>query len=140
MSDTKLSPFDGRPVVATTVAITGAGDGLSKAMKVDPQELHHSETVYVVLECEVAKVRFDRVDEDADDLIRVHMLKAGVATIVPKDLVNDALLEQRRKLDEAKGIQQLPGMDGDDTGDDEATGDELADLKNRKNRKGTASE
>lgn len=107
---TTLTPFDGLDVLRTTISVTNAGDGLSDSMKVDPQEFHHGDRVYVVLECEVAKVRFDPV-KDTDALTRVHVLRAGNATIVEADLVKpmvDAMADriQRAKEDEA-GIARL---------------------------------
>lgn len=119
-----LKAFDGQEVRAATIAITNAGDGLSEALKVNPMEMHHGERHYVVLECDVTQVKFVPVDKDdpAGDLIRVHTLKAGMATLVDKSVVDGVLAEQRRKLDEAKGIPQLPF-----TGDDESSGGE-ADL------------
>lgn len=134
MSNSGLQQFDGNEVIATTVAITNAGDGLSKALKVKPQEMHHGETVFVVLECEVSKVTFVRADPDAgDDLIRVHSLRAGLATLVDQELVSGVLSEQRRILDEAKGIQTLPGLgDGDepeaDEGDLDSIGSRLKEV------------
>lgn len=104
----RLSKFERREVLSSTVAVTGAGDGLSQAMKVDPIELHHQETVYVVLECEVSKVRFDPVKDADGALQRVHVLKAGRATLVDKELVEAALNEQSRKIDEALGNLHLP--------------------------------
>ena len=75
-----LGEFDGKTVARTTIAITNAGDGLSEAMKIEPQLLHHGDKVYVLLECEVSKIRFDEV-KDTGYLSRVHVLKAGGAVI-----------------------------------------------------------
>lgn len=114
-----LGSFDGRDVLGTNVAITNAGDGLSKAMSVEPLELHLGETVYVVLECEVSKVRFDPV-KDTQAVQRVHILKAGAATMVDGDLVADVLEEQERKIEEAAGVHRLPlGADDPDAPDPE---------------------
>lgn len=112
LADTsQLTPFDGHDVIRTTVAVTNAGDGLSEAMKIDPTELHHGDRVYLVLECEVAKVRFDPVG-DTDALSRVHILRAGTAAMVDKELVESVLAEQRIKIDRArdaaKGQSRLP--------------------------------
>lgn len=103
----KLTAYEGKDVRSTSVAITGAGDGLSKAMGVDPVELHHGQRVFVVLEAVVDKVRYDPI-KDTEDLTRVHMLKAGIATIVDEGLVRDALDEQKRKIEMASGIMHLP--------------------------------
>jgi hypothetical protein len=109
-----LSPFDGRDVITSSVAIRNAGDGLSQAMSIEHTELHHGQTVYVVLECEVTAVEFP-VIKDTESLNRKHILRAGVATLVSKADVDVAISAQRKKIDEAKGIQALPlGEDPDD--------------------------
>lgn len=115
---TNLGKFDGREVIRATVAITNAGDGLSKAMAVDPAVMHHGDKIWVVLECDVAKVRFDPVDDTAK-LTRVHILRAGAATLVDEDLVREHLDEQQRRIEEAEGVHRLPlGEDGDDANDE----------------------
>src|SRR5262249_14836962 len=102
----ELTPFDGRQVLNATVAIRNAGDGLSQAMSIDPIELHHGEKVYVVLECDVEKVRFDPI-KDTQALSRVHMLKAGTSVIVDEDLVRAHLDDMERRIEEHAGITRL---------------------------------
>lgn len=105
MSDpvTVLSPFDGKPVVRSTIAVTNAGDGLSDALGIDPQEFHHGETVYVVLECEVVKVTHTPIDRDTPGILgRGHTLKAGTGTIVDADLVEAQVRRQAERIDTAK--------------------------------------
>lgn len=102
-----LTPFEGKPVLSTTVAIRRAGDGLSAALKVDPEELHHGETVYVVLETVVEKIRFDPV-KDADGFVRVHMLATENATIVDEAIVGAHIAEQKKRIREAAGEYELP--------------------------------
>lgn len=102
----KLTPFDGKEVLSAGIAIRNAGDGLSEALSVEPQEFHHGEKVYVVLECEVDKVRFDPV-KDSDGLRRIHVFKAGTATIVDESIVSTQLDNQRRKIEEAAGVRRL---------------------------------
>lgn len=108
-----LDSFDGQDVTSTTIQVTNAGDGLSKAMETEPVMLHHGDKAYVVIECDVAKVGFVPVDRDepAGDLTRVHTLRAGTSTIVDYVLVEKVIVEQARKnqlADEArKGVQRL---------------------------------
>lgn len=110
----QLESFDGRDVRSTAISITNAGDGLSKSMKIDPKELHIGETVFVVLECEVAKLRFVPIGETSD-LTREHILRAGAGTLVDKDLVESVIDEARARIlqaeEEAKGLQQIPEVD-----------------------------
>lgn len=122
-----LGQFDERDVRSTTIAITNAGDGLSKAMKVDPMLMHLGEKVYVVLECEVAKVRFDPIEKNGADLQRVHVLRAGNATIVDGKLVKRELEDQIARIEKARdeetGAQRLglgfDPLDPDGKGDDD---------------------
>lgn len=114
-----LSDFDGRTVGATAIKVTNAGDGLSQALQVDPQEFQLGDTVYVVLETTVAKVEHGPITEgdQVGPLCRSHSLRAGAATIVDKDLVAEQLRVQtvriKAALEEAAerqhGIQVVPG-------------------------------
>lgn len=116
--ETDLKPFESRDVVETSIRVTNAGDGLSKALKIDPAEFRIGERVYVVLECDVAKVRHEPVKpekgEELDlegNLQRVHFLSAGAATIVAKDLVLEHINAQKDRIqqaaDEAAGQARL---------------------------------
>jgi hypothetical protein len=104
---TDLGTFEGDPVLTSSVAIVGAGDGLSQAMQVDRVKLTHSQVVYVVLECTVVDVAFPAI-KDTDGLNRRHKLRAGTATIVDKDAVIEVIDAQRAKIEHAKGVEQLP--------------------------------
>lgn len=123
---TKLHRFEGREVIGTKIAITGAGDGLSEAMSIEPEELRLGEKVFVVLEAEVSKITHTQV-KDTDSLIRVQNLKAGVATLVDEDMVADVLAEQREKnrraAEEKAGVTRLDFGDGADDEGDEDEGD-----------------
>lgn len=99
-----LGDIDGIPVAGTTIAIRNAGDGLSKAMKVDPQLIHHRETVFVVIECECVDVQFPEI-KDANEVMRKHILKAGVATLVDRRAVIAALDAQRERIKAAKDAE-----------------------------------
>lgn len=109
-----LQPFDGRDVRRTTISITNAGDGLSQALKIEPRELHIGEKVFVVLECEVGKLRFVPID-NGEDLTREHILRAQLGTIVDEAAVRAALDAQRDRLIAAaeaiSGAQQIPSVD-----------------------------
>jgi hypothetical protein len=107
-----LEEYEGHPVVQTGLRLRGAGDGLSNAMKVDPQVLHHGDTVFLVVEATVARVSYDPVKGNEELFCRVHDLRSSAATIVPKELVADALGEHKERLERVreseKGIQRLP--------------------------------
>lgn len=118
MTEWKVGDYEGHAVAGTTVSIRNTGDGLSQAMKVDPVKLDFGSTVYVVLECEVEKHRYESAGF-ADDLILVNMLKAGRATLIDGDVVRVALDDQAKKIEEAEGTQRLPGTDLADETDEE---------------------
>lgn len=123
-----LDPFEGREVVAGTIKVTNAGDGLSTALAVDPVAYHHGQKVTVVLDCEVTQVNHIESAPDADTLVRVHTFKTHNATVVDRDLVEAHLQTQADRIqkarDEAAGRMQLD-LDGTPEGgvtDDEPSG------------------
>lgn len=107
---TILDDFEGASVISSGVEIPNAAGGLRDAMKIEPRQFHHGEKVYLVLECDVAKVRFDPI-KDSSDLARVHVFTAQHAVIVDADLVRAQLEEQKSRIlkakEEAAGIQRL---------------------------------
>lgn len=103
----KLHKFEGREVIGTKVAITGAGDGLSQAMAIEPVELSLGQTVTVAVECVVDKITYEQVTKDNTALVRVQRLKAGTATIIDPSLVAEALESQRIKIEQSKGVERL---------------------------------
>lgn len=119
-TDGQLAPFEGRDVLQTSIKVTNAGDGLSDAMAVDPDEYHLGDTVHVVLECIVGRVDYVQIN-GVDALRRVHTLKAGTATVVDAELVKDVLDAQRLAIEKAKGVARLPFV-GD--GEEEPTDDD----------------
>lgn len=116
----KLHKFERGEVIATRVAITRAGDGLSQALAIDPEELRIDQTVFVVLECAVKRVAFEGVKDAPGKLQRIHTLVAGTSTLVPKELVAEYLEAQRTKIEEAQGREALDFV-GDEGGDSEPT-------------------
>ncbi len=106
-----IAEFDGREVIQTSIAITNAGDGLSAALAVDPAMLHMGDTVYVVLECQVAKGVLGPVNGDYANLELVHKLKAGAATLVDRDLVVEQLETQTERIrlakEEEDGVRRM---------------------------------
>ena len=109
----KIGDYEGHGIASTSVSIRNTGDGLSKAMRVDPIKLELGATVYVVLECEVEKHRYEPADF-ADDLILVNMLKAGRATLIDSKAVVAALDQQAKRIEQAEGVERLPGTDVED--------------------------
>lgn len=117
-----LTPFEDRDVVASGIEMPGASGGLNKALAVNSLEMHHGERGTVVIEFEVVKVRHDKV-KDTDVLERIHVLRVDNAAIIDPGLVEELLEQQRRRVEEAKGVQSLPydddeADDVDDPADD----------------------
>ena len=106
-----LKKFERRDVTAASIKVTRAGDGLSQALKVDPVEYHHGDTVYVVLECTVTNIDYPMV-KGSEELVRRHTLTAGTATTVDAELVKAVLEEQRIRIEQALGVERLD-FDGD---------------------------
>lgn len=96
-----IEQYESRDVLGTSIAVRNTGHGLEEAMKTEPAVLHHGETVYVVMECQVEKIRYDEVPE-TDALTRVQMLKAGTATILDSAVVKDAIQKQADANQERK--------------------------------------
>lgn len=104
----RIEEFDGMPVIATAVKVTNAGDGLSTAMKVEPEAFKLGQKVVLVIECVVTRVAHEPVSKDAPTVLqRVHTLKAGTVAVVDRASVAAELDEQAVKIEEAKGIQRL---------------------------------
>lgn len=138
-----LSSFEGLSVIRAGVEMPGAAGGLRDAMRVDPVELHHGDTGFVILPYTVRKVRFDPVDrEDAKGpQERVHVLDVQVGTLVPGGnaelaaLVADVQERVRIAKEEEKGIQRLPDGDGDPLGVLDGEAPEVEKPKRSRRRK-----
>jgi hypothetical protein len=115
MSEHELEPYEGHEVGESTIRVTNAGDGLSAALEADPVAYELGDRVYVVLECNVARVTYEPV-KDSDELRRVHTFRASAGTVVDELLVRDVVDKQRRRIDEARGVLTLEP-------DDELEGD-----------------
>lgn len=128
----ELKPYQGRDVLSAGVKIRSAGDGLSKALNVDPVEYPLDTILHVVLECVVTKHTYEEI-KDTSALTLIHDLKAGRATIVDASLVERFLDEQERRIEEAtpqkalsfdEDDDEVDGEDGDDGWDDDEDEDE----------------
>lgn len=100
-----LGAFEGRTVTKATIAVRNAGDGLSAAMKVNPENLHQGDTVYVVLECKVGPVSFDPIKDSETECERKHVLRAGAATLIDGALVRSAIEEQTARIIAARDAE-----------------------------------
>lgn len=85
--------FEGRKVFEQRKRIVNTGDGLSPAMSSDV-ELHIGDKAYVLIEVAVARVHFD---QEGDDAVRVHTLKALTSCYVDAKFGEPLIGEQREK-------------------------------------------
>lgn len=108
-----LHQFEGRDVLQTPVRITRAGDGLSRALLIDPTEYRIGDQLFVLLEVEVDDVTHKRIPE-TDALMRRHSFAAGIATVVDGKWAKDAITKQRKANLEAAGVTELPGLADDE--------------------------
>jgi len=107
-----LSSYEGRDVVQATIKVTNAGDGLSEAMSIEPIEMRHGETRYLLIEAEVTRVQYDEL-KDTDVLKRVHTLKAGTATLVDPEFAVELIEKQRKAIQSAKGVEEFDFTDAE---------------------------
>lgn len=107
-----LGLFEGLDVIQSSIRVVRAGDGLSKAMALDPVVLHTGQDVTIVIRCKVGSI-IHRPIKDTESLERVQTLEAGSAAIIDDQLVAKLLDEQKLRLEQAAGVQRLP-MDDDD--------------------------
>lgn len=132
--------FDGKPLTQRKIKITGAGDGLSEALKLEDVDLVADQSVVVLLRGKVEGATFKR-DKDDDGYIRIDNIVAKSAKIVGPEANIEQILEDheqqiaelRRREDEAKkGLKRIPFDDDADatqaaedglTPDDAVTGD-----------------
>lgn len=117
-----LTPFEGQEVVAVGLIVTSLGDGLSDAVAVAPDELHHGQRIKLLVDAEVTKVRFDPV-KDTNVLTRIHIAKASTAALVEESAVAAIMERHAAALDEIRGTPQLD-LAGGDPGDALGSGDD----------------
>jgi hypothetical protein len=122
--------FEGREVSGVKIIITKTGDGLSKAMEVDPKILHQGDIGYIVLSYVTNKIRFDSPKDDEDETTaRIQILEATGATFVDRDLIGDVVEVMRDRIEahaeelriakeEAKGVYRLHAEDDPDEDED----------------------
>lgn len=122
MTDTEheFHPVDGMKILASGVSMPGASGGLNKALAVNRLELDPGEELTLVVHAKVKELRFPGV-KDTDGFQRHHVLQVLEVAPIDPDAVAAAVDEQRRKQEEAAGIQRLPieDPDGPDTVEDD---------------------
>lgn len=106
-----LSDFEGTPVVKSTIAIAKAGDGLSEALEINPQEMHVGDEGFFILRAGVRRVIHKPFDTLGNELVREHTMDTIEIVQVDKaevdELLRDRLDKVRKAAEEKRGIQRL---------------------------------
>lgn len=100
MTAAKLHSFEGRDIDRTAIKIVGAGDGLSEALAIAPDEIELDDERYYVLRGACSRVSMETDKHGAT--IRVHTIKTqGISSIEP-ELAEKVLQDNADKLTRAK--------------------------------------
>lgn len=108
-----LHDFEGRKIDRATIKIVGAGDGLSDALAIDPEEIELGEDRYFVLRGSCGRVS---IETDKNGVTaRVHTIKTAEITMLEGKMVKDFLTAAADNLARAKseleGQMQLQADD-----------------------------
>lgn len=113
-SKVDLGDYEGRPVIMASIVIPNAGGGLHDSLALDPVVLHTGDEFVIALRCRCENIIHEVVKhkgEDTGNYNRVHKAVAIMGQIIDADLVAKLFAEQRKRIDEAKGVQSIPGID-----------------------------
>lgn len=120
-----LGEYKGLPIAGHALALKGAGDGLSKAMRVSPTDLDPGEEIDLLVRAKAGNVTHKVDDIDAPSSWTIEQsLTAQTITIVSREFADDRIAQQllaEAKLKEdderKRGIHKLPGTGIGDKGD-----------------------
>lgn len=107
MPNPKLPMFEGSDVTEASLRITRAGDGLSDALDLEPEALHHGERVYYVLEGLVSQVNHVPVKAGSTKLRRVHTVVAQRIAPLAQHQADPYLNAEQERI--AKLRQEMEG-------------------------------
>jgi hypothetical protein len=115
----ELTQFEGLDVDEVGIEIPNAAGGLQDAMKFDPVEWHHGDEHFIVLRCEVKKVRVEPIvkDDFNGPQRRVHVMHVDQAAPIEGKAVQKQLAAYQERIQKAKekaeGVTRIPGIDGE---------------------------
>lgn len=125
-----LGEYRGHQVIKTSIALTNAGDGLSKAKKIDPVVYEQGDEVLVLMRCVVGKHVFVPI-ADTETVELKQSFVADTATVVSGASYEKILNREQDKIDKAtaaeRGQGRIPGLAADaadldpDDDDDDAS-------------------
>lgn len=110
MAKNQLSNQIDGEVINAAVAVKNAGDGLSKALIVDPSlvDLEPGAKGVIALEYEVGPIHFVPVKDAPGCFTRKADLMVESGTFIDDAAVRDALERQRIAIEEHEGVHRLP--------------------------------
>lgn len=117
MSEKKLTPYQGRDVIASSIAIPNISGGLNQALAVDHLELPIGFEGVLAVQFRVKGHQHKGV-KDTEALELVNVLHVTNGTLIDGGVVEEALAEQKRRADEAAGRMHLLYDDEDPADDD----------------------
>lgn len=100
-----LPTFEGEPVAKATVRITRTGDGLSEALKIDPQAFHPGQRLHFVLSGTVQQVNHVQADEDAP-LERRHTITTDAIYEIDPDTARKLIAAAAEELERTRAERE----------------------------------
>lgn len=111
-----LHDFEGRRVTRASIRFKNTGTDLSNPLSVDPIELHHGAEGYALVKYTLVDIAHPAIKDKeglTGDVERAHTLRIDVVTLVDDEFGAWRIAEQKRKVEEAQGVLQIPGVNGD---------------------------
>jgi len=106
--------YRGKPVMDTSAVIKKTGDGLSKAMELDPAIYEPGSVVTFVIRARVARHQFI-LSEDGATYSLVQQFDAGTLAVIDDDLAAEALNDMEARIQAAEDARRKqPTLDGMD--------------------------
>lgn len=127
----ELGDYKGVPIIGTGITVTKLGDGLSKAMKIEPVVVEAGEVVHLIVRAVKTKDHYDyEMDSDGEitGVRLVQVFQASGARFSEADVVRSGIDEMAALIAkrEAEEKGQLPldldglgAIDGDEPGEDD---------------------
>lgn len=116
-----LAPFEGRAVKRASIKFRNTGTDLSNPLSVAPVALHHGDEGYALVRWTLVDVQHPAIKEKGDltgELERAHLLRIDVVTLVDDSFGAEKIAEQKRKVEEMKGVLSLDLDGAADTDED----------------------
>jgi hypothetical protein len=123
VTDKPIETHRGRAVIASSAKLTNTGDGLSRAMRIDPQSFNEGDRVAIIVEAIVTKHGYEMAikgDYAGPYEIKTEF-KAESMFVTDNATVNKLLEKHKAKLAKFNEIEGQRSID-DETGDGDEDG------------------